>query len=112
MENRSTIAQQSADIKYLIHHIFLPPKLPGGDDSFPDHEKVLVQTILDALQEYGNSVAVDQVNIVRAVARTISSLKTVLDAEGHVDECSFSAELRALPEKGANSAQLPCQVHS
>ncbi|EXJ80681.1 hypothetical protein A1O3_06965 [Capronia epimyces CBS 606.96] len=36
-------------IKYLIRHIFLPPKLPGKDDSSPDHDGVLLDTTIDAL---------------------------------------------------------------
>ncbi|KAJ4137854.1 hypothetical protein NW754_001498 [Fusarium falciforme] len=38
-----------ADLDYLVHHIFLPTKLPGGDDSSAENEMLLVDFVLDSL---------------------------------------------------------------
>ena len=99
MRARSKNGRQWTEIEYLIHHIFLPSKLPGCDDSDPDHEKFLMETTVDALREFKNLITEDQNGIVDAVICAIRSLIIILDSEGHVDEGKLSVALRDLPEK-------------
>ncbi|KAF6528030.1 hypothetical protein HZS61_008332 [Fusarium oxysporum f. sp. conglutinans] len=39
-----------ANLEYLAHHIFLPTKLPGGDDSSAKNEILMVNFVLDTLE--------------------------------------------------------------
>ncbi|KAK3689059.1 hypothetical protein B0T22DRAFT_513134 [Podospora appendiculata] len=41
-------------LSYLIHHVFMPPQLPQGDDSSIDHETALTRSLLDSLREFNN----------------------------------------------------------
>ncbi|KAF9776155.1 hypothetical protein IL306_005698, partial [Fusarium sp. DS 682] len=38
-----------ANLEYLVHHIFLPIKLPGGDDSSAKNEMLMVNFVLHTL---------------------------------------------------------------
>jgi hypothetical protein len=40
------------NLTYLIHHIFLPPKVPTESDYSPEHERFLLGTILESLGAY------------------------------------------------------------
>ncbi|KAL9048999.1 MAG: hypothetical protein Q9162_007441 [Coniocarpon cinnabarinum] len=39
-------------MRYLFHHIFFPPKLPGEDDSCSDADAFMLKSFLAAIQEY------------------------------------------------------------
>lgn len=42
---------------YLIHHVFLPPKLPSSNDHSHAKEEMLMQITLDSLKSFRNLVA-------------------------------------------------------
>lgn len=50
---------------YLIHHIILPPKLPQADDSKVEYENALLDTTVEALQTFGESVRNEQSQVAR-----------------------------------------------
>lgn len=99
--------RQQSEIEYMIHHLFLPPKLPGGDDSNPDHEKLLVETTISSLQEFKDLITEDRNGAIDSVIRTVSSLNIILDSEGHVDEDKLSNALATLPETGLKAVHVP-----
>lgn len=103
MRARPMNERQWTELEYMIHHIFLPPKLPGSDDSNPHHEKALMKTTIDVLQDFKNLVKEDCDYAVEAVIRTIRSLYITLDSKGHVDEDQLSEALQILPTKGSPS---------
>ena len=39
-------------LNYLIHHVFLPPKLPQEDDSSPAMDSLLAEYCLSALKSF------------------------------------------------------------
>jgi hypothetical protein len=84
----------------MFHHIFLPPKLPGGDDSSPDHEKALLDTTIDALRKFRELAMEDCNGAIDSVIRMVTSLSATRDFEGNVNEGKLSNALRDLPEKG------------
>ncbi|KAJ7574865.1 hypothetical protein C8J56DRAFT_977723 [Mycena floridula] len=43
---------QTDSLHYIVDHIFLPPKLPQGDDSSRDNNVALVQLVLEAAHAY------------------------------------------------------------
>lgn len=56
---------------YIIHHVFLPPKLPEKSDSDPDKEAFLLGKLLDTLDIFKSYVSGDE-------AKTISSVTTMI----------------------------------
>jgi hypothetical protein len=76
----SSIAGLSHDaIMYLVHHMFLPPKLPQQDDSHPDHETILLNTTISALREFSQCVTDDHHGAVDSVTDMVSTMITVMD---------------------------------
>lgn len=49
---RREIATGRAGLTYLIHHVFLPPKLPCESDYDPAYERLMVDTALDSLERF------------------------------------------------------------
>ncbi|UPK97257.1 hypothetical protein LCI18_008192 [Fusarium solani-melongenae] len=58
-----------ADLDYLVHHIFLPTKRPGSDDSSAKNEMLLVDFVLDSLVRFlGECTSEDETAIKHCVA--------------------------------------------
>ena len=92
----------SAKIMYLIHHIFLPPKLPRGDDFNLKSEIFLLDTIIESLLRFRSCVTSDQHVIVDSVHDTINNLRSVHDSGilGAVSERELEKALKDLCRKG------------
>ncbi|KIW67539.1 hypothetical protein PV04_06783 [Phialophora macrospora] len=89
-------------IKYMIHHMFLPPKLPCEDDSDRSHETILLRTTIDALREFKDWVIDDHHGTIDSIIGMVANLRAVsgTDSEGTVNEGQLFSALRDLPEKG------------
>ncbi|TLD19295.1 hypothetical protein PspLS_09901 [Pyricularia sp. CBS 133598] len=59
------------DLLYLVHHVFLPPKLPNGDDGSPKKEAIMLSTVYDAFIDFENCVSQDQRAVVASVASMV-----------------------------------------
>lgn len=98
-------------VKYLIHHIFLPPKLPTKDDFKLEHETALLRVITDALSKFKNAAACNVYNqeaIVDQVIAMVGNLRDVRnssDAFGAVNEKKLGEALLRLSSEG--KALLP-----
>lgn len=44
--------ENSQDMLYLFHHLFLPPKLPQEDDYGVDCDILLIDVVVDALRSF------------------------------------------------------------
>lgn len=102
MRARPTEELPPSAIWFMIHHIFLPPKVPSEDDSSPDDENVLLDITIAALQEFKELATEDCNGVVDSVIRMVTSLSTVLDSEGYVNEGKLSSALTDLPVKGGH----------
>ncbi|RMZ83548.1 hypothetical protein DV738_g1146, partial [Chaetothyriales sp. CBS 135597] len=93
----------SSAVSYLIHHIFLPPKLPNQDDSSPENESALLNTTIDALEEFKKWTVDDNNAAVDAVIDMVKGLELVTDfinSNGAINERELSIALKDLPQKG------------
>lgn len=93
----------SGAILYLIHHIFLPPKLPNGEDFHSEYETILLDTTIDVLLKFKDYVTSEQNGIIDLVIATVTNLRTVHDSfgtEGSVSEVKLGNALRNLSKKG------------
>lgn len=82
------------DLLYLVHHVFLPPKLPNGDDGSPKKEAAMLSTAHDALVEFKDLVSQDQRAAVASVASMVQATISVR-AQGTVqlDEGELNAAI-------------------
>ncbi|KAI9824844.1 MAG: hypothetical protein M1819_000796 [Sarea resinae] len=85
---------------YLIHHVFLLPKTPQKDDFDPNHEKILLKTTRDALQQFEATTSLDRQGVIASAGALIDNLRSVQDDSGSISEQMLEDALRELPEKG------------
>lgn len=85
---------------YIIHHMFLPPKLPGEDDSTLDHETALLDIALSALRDFKQWVTEDHIGTIDSVIDMVSSIAWVSDGQGTVDDGKLFRALKDLVHKG------------
>ena len=88
---------------YMIHHIFLPPKLPHKDDFFLEHETILLNTTINALGEFKKYITDDQNGIIDSVIGMVTNMRTMsdsFDTVGAVSEGKLGNALRNLCRKG------------
>lgn len=85
---------------YLVHHVFLPPKLPGKDDFNAAHEALLVKMLRGALSEFEDHSSIDQRSVLSSIAFMLDKTRQVYDSHGHVDESKLKEAFRELREKG------------
>ena len=84
----------------MVHHIFLPPKLPQEDDFDPRHERVLLKTTSNALQMFKGVAEYGQQEIIESVSTMMDNLRIVHDESGAVDQGKLEISLRKLSQSG------------
>ena len=103
MDGTSSNSLHFGAIMYLIHHIFLPPKLPHKDDFDFEYETILLDTTIDILLKFKGYITYDQSAIIDSVIAMVSNLRTVRDSSGTVgaiSEGKLRNALRDLWKKG------------
>jgi hypothetical protein len=93
----------------MIHHIFLPPKLPHEDDFDSECETILLDTTIDSLSKFKDCIVCDQDGVVNSVIAMVTNLQTVRDFSGTmsaVSEEKLGNALRDLCMKGKHILQF------
>lgn len=87
-----------ATFEYIYHHLFLPPNLPGTDDTSTKCETALLDFVHRSLQRFllGRS---DE-DAVRAGTSLLDSLRKSRNAQGHLKEAAVSEILQDLSTRG------------
>ncbi|PVI05946.1 hypothetical protein DM02DRAFT_650244 [Periconia macrospinosa] len=98
-------------IKFLIHHLCLPAKLPRKDDSGPMQEHAMLDTTIAALDIFKNSIndnpeIIDQIS---SISASIANLKNSRDGQGNICETQLSSLFRQLIESDQPQA-IPLEV--
>ena len=86
------------EVMYLIHHVFLPPKVPQKDDWDIPFDVALVRTIVDCLERF--KVCVDQSTVINPIVAAVASLSNVCDSAGTISEKNLAAALKNLTFQG------------
>jgi hypothetical protein len=98
-----------ANLEYLVHHIFLPTKLPGGVDGSAENEMLLADFVLDSLVRFlGECTSEDQSAIKPCVAM-IKGLQMSKGAQGSLSANDAQEVLRHLSPQG--TTQDTCLLH-
>lgn len=71
-------------LHYVFHHLFLPPKLPGGDDASPAFEKQLIQFVLDCLLLFHNDVEHEARPAIDAAIDLMRNMERTRNDQGHI----------------------------
>jgi hypothetical protein len=99
---------------YLVHHMFLPPKLPHEDDFDSKYETILLNITAGSLVKFKDHVAHDQKNLVNSVITMITNLRAVREPSGRngsLNEARLGHALEELCKKGKHIFCV-CQVFS
>lgn len=73
---------------YMIHHVFLPPRLPQSGDGwlFGSTDRVLLQFLSETLALFSLFVAPGQNESVLAIKSMIDKLIFITDDKGHIHQ--------------------------
>lgn len=96
----------TTDTIYLLHHVFLPPKLPQEDDYNASHESALLDGVIDALalfQEYSHG---QESEVVDSVKVMLTRLRATRDCHGDVNHVELQKALEELENSGMASYNL------
>ncbi|KAL4884182.1 hypothetical protein BJY04DRAFT_225986 [Aspergillus karnatakaensis] len=73
---------------YLLHHIFLPPKLPQQSDGF-NYDSDLLETVIEALRGFKVHVP-NHKNIIAPSILMLTRLKDICGPDGNLDEAKLT----------------------
>jgi hypothetical protein len=85
-------------VLYMIHHVFLPPKLPQEDDIAPRLDGTLIDIVLESLQEFSNPQGHDRT--IDSVISMVGNIRAVHDGFGHITQTRLEETLAKLSKDG------------
>ncbi len=87
---------------YMIHNVFLPPKLPKTGDGrrFASTDGVLLQCLSETLGSFAKSSTARQNESIRAVQSMVEKLIYVTDDEGHLHQKLLLESFAELSSQG------------
>ncbi|KAH7019555.1 hypothetical protein EDB80DRAFT_632634 [Ilyonectria destructans] len=88
------------NLNYLFHHIFLPPKLPGGQDSSGEKDESLIDFVLDSLRLFRFQAHPDHTAAVKAAICMAENMKDARDALGMLRESRTQSVLNQISSNG------------
>ncbi|KAK8112290.1 uncharacterized protein PG998_008747 [Apiospora kogelbergensis] len=95
---------------FFFHHVFLPPKLPTGDDYSPTYENILIGFVQGCLTAFAQTVPESTRNIVFEACTTLRILSHLRDNHGHLHEDALRKALCAISEAGNENAAISIQI--
>lgn len=94
---------------YLYHHVVLPPKLPQRDDSDAAHERSMLETVIQALEDLMVIVEESYIETVDSAIAMIKNLRDNRDIHGNVSEVQLESLLANLAA-GNTSGPVPLEI--
>lgn len=71
-------------VTYMLHHVFFPLKLPGGDDYDPQLDKAIIECVISALESFRHEVSPAEHSTVDQAREMVEKLKLSKDEHGFV----------------------------
>lgn len=96
------MSSTDTSLMYMIHHVFLPPKLPKHGDArrFATTDRVLLQSVQDALRSFASFSNAGKDESIRAVDFMIEKMISVTDDDGHIQQELLLDAFVELPNNG------------
>lgn len=85
---------------YLLHHVFLPPKLPQSEDYNPEYEQSLLESVIRNLQKFSSLVPDEDSDILVSTANAMSCLRDICEHDGSIDQAKLKKSLGYLNDQG------------
>lgn len=96
MDTLSNIDQ----VEYLFHHLFLPPKLPGGDDMTALNSIFLTDFVLQSLQRFTEELGGEDAATVQSAISMLQTMRDTTDSRGLLERIGVQKVLAALSLHG------------
>jgi hypothetical protein len=96
-------------IKYIYHHVFLPPKLPQEDDQNDGNEAELLRLTIEALQQFQRTLTSSHRNY-RHVQTAVDMLRAMSSA--HDPDVNESALRTFLRDKNGSGVMIPLFIRA
>ncbi|UKZ89824.1 uncharacterized protein TrAFT101_004866 [Trichoderma asperellum] len=100
-------------LEYAFHHIFLPPKLPNGDDRSPANELCLIELVRDSLTEFLPKTDASNHDAIKSAVALMKNMHYVTGPDGYLQEDGVRAVLKQIgphsPSKSLASLHITAQ---
>lgn len=108
---RSLLGPQARDLctlQYIVTHVFLPLRLPEGDDHSIRNDHLLAGAVASAARVYSDSDRVDQVNVAQwhRISRMLDNLQATVQFES-LDRSKTVSQLSGM-DAGGKFSSLHC----
>ncbi|KAK6866259.1 hypothetical protein PG995_002787 [Apiospora arundinis] len=100
-----------SSLLFFFHHVFLPPKLPTGDDSSPTHDDILVGFVQGCLTAFAQTVPESNRDVVLEARDTMRTLRHLRDPHGHLHEDSLREALCAISAADCGNTAISVQIN-
>ncbi|GKU23028.1 unnamed protein product, partial [Fusarium langsethiae] len=90
------LVNSNDQVEYLFHHLFLPPKLPGGDDSSASKTIFLTEFVLQSLQRFTVELPGEDEATVQPAISMLQTMRDTMDSKGFLDDVGVRKVLTAL----------------
>ena len=84
----------TSNLWYLFHHVFLPPKLPNGDDRSAEDDIDLLKIVQDSLDDFSCVIGEEHRDVVRGLYRRIDRMRYTRNINGYLDEDRLYEEFK------------------
>ncbi|KAJ5358297.1 hypothetical protein N7541_005455 [Penicillium brevicompactum] len=85
---------------YIFHHVFLPPRTPQEDDHNFEHERFLLDTVIEALSRFRNFLPTEQFDVFNEIITMTIRLRATCALDGDGSEIEVTKLLHDLKDKG------------
>jgi hypothetical protein len=105
-------ARSAEEVRFLIHHVVLPPKLPQAADSDPHLERVLLDTAAETLEKLYGTVAANHTRAAQRVASVRLAIRNLINSRadsGYVAESQLATLLHSVAS-GVAPGALPLEI--
>ena len=87
-------------LDYLFHHLILPAKLPGHDDTLALNEEFLINFVIQILARFGELAGDDDDLVAKHCISMLKNTRDARDSNGYLDSRSVQNSLKRLSEQG------------
>ncbi|KAK7985571.1 hypothetical protein PG988_003193 [Apiospora saccharicola] len=99
-----------SSLLFFFYHVFLPPKLPTGDDSSPTHDDILVGFVEGCLTAFAQTVPELNRDVVLEARDTMRILRRLRDSHGHLQEDALREALCAISAADCENTAISIQI--
>lgn len=86
-------------VEYLFHHLFLPPQLPGGDDTSTSNTVFLTEFVLTSLRRFTDELVEENAGNSRPAISMLQGMQFATESQGLLDHVGVERTLKQLSPK-------------